>query len=130
MSAQSLEPFVQFYEQQSIVDISNDAIEDFANKFVADHLPAYLQKTGALQLPLNFSSEADEINFLALLNLLGVGGMYEHRSSEASQSSLSEIVLFGVFGIYISQNSLDACFMRSQTASDIGTYTLSHILVI
>ena len=53
--------------------------------------------------------------------------MFEHRCSEAMQSSLSEVVLFGVFGAYIAQNRLDAKFMQSMTASDIGKDSLHSI---
>lgn len=121
MSSQSVQPFKQFYQQQSIVSIDETALENFARSFTVDHMDSFVQKTAAMQLPLNFSSEAEEINFLSILHLLGVGGMYEHRCSEAMQQSLSDIVLFGIFGAYIANNKLDANFMRSQTASDIGT---------
>jgi hypothetical protein len=120
MSDQSVQPFLQFYEQQSVVSIDDTALESFASKFVSDHLESFAQKTSAMQLPLNFSNEAEEINFLSILHLLGVGGMYEHRCGEAIQQSLADIVLFGIFGAYIANNKLDANFMRSQTASDIG----------
>ena len=118
--ASSVEPFQQFYEQQSVAIINDEAIDNFANKFIADHMDNYKQKTSALQLPLNFSEEAEEINFISILHLLGVGGNYDHRVVKACERPMSEVVLFGIFGAYIGQNRLDALFMRSQTASDIG----------
>lgn len=115
-----MEPeFETFFQTQRFVEISSENIKEFVDSF-HQYEEDFLQKNVPLQVPLNFQSQDDECNFFGLLSLLSVGSAFSHRSLEAQQDYLSDIILYGVFGAAISHQNLDINFMKSMTPSDIG----------
>lgn len=114
-----------FYQQQNIVEISQENIEKFANSF-KDCYSDYLEKISPLKVPLNFQDSLEEFNFFSLYHLLSVGSMFSHRSIEANQTKLSDIVLYGIFGAYIEHPKLDTTFMKTMIPSDIGKFTFQN----
>ena len=108
-----------FCEQQDIVEISQANIYKFASNFESHQLD-YFEKIIPSKVPLNFKDSLEECNFFALVHLLSVGSMFEHRSQEANQSTLSDIILYGVFGAYIQHPQLNTSFMKQMMTSDVG----------
>jgi hypothetical protein len=113
------EQFGEFFQTQKFVGISSDKIDEFANSF-SSYEEDFKQNTRVLRVPLNFENLAEECNFFAIRSLLSVGSAFEHRSREAHQDHLSDIVLTGIFGAFISHSNLDTNFMKSVTSSDAG----------
>jgi hypothetical protein len=118
--------FGEFFQTQKFVGVSNEKINEFACSFQR-HEEDFKQSTRPLRVPLNFENIAEECNFFAIRSLLSVGSAFEHRSHEAHQDHLSDIVLTGIFGAFISHSNLDTNFMKSVTSSDAGIVILIHI---
>lgn len=47
--------------------------------------------------------------------------MFEHMAPLAAQDSLTEVVLFGLIGAFLTECSLNATFMRGLSASDVAS---------
>jgi hypothetical protein len=110
----------KFYHQQSIVSINTLKIFEVANLFLSSCTEEFITKTGPIVTPFLFDTFPHEVNFLSLLHLLGVGSKFEHRSKEASQENLSDVILYGVIGAFLSNTDLHAQFMKSSNTSDCG----------
>lgn len=116
-----MENFQDFYEQQKDVVIQEDALNRYAAHFVKEQGGDYTASTAPLQFPLQFPSLQEEVNLLALKELLMVGGMFERAAHSANQSSLSDVVLFGLIGAFLTESTLNATFMRGLSASDVAS---------
>ena len=68
----TMDDFRDFYGQQTDVLISDQAIEEYATRFLKEHAAEYITSTLPLQFPLQFPSLQEEVNLLALKELLMV----------------------------------------------------------
>ena len=67
-----MDDFCDFYRQQTDVVIQVEAIEKYAAYFIKEHTAEFIKSTTPLQFPLQFPSLQEEINLLALKELLMV----------------------------------------------------------
>jgi hypothetical protein len=112
--------FVDFYQQQGLVKVSKEKIEEFTDSF-HNFVEDFLKKRLPMRVPLNFLNSGEECDFFGVCGLLSVGSIFDHRCRrEANQDHLSDIVLSGIFGAYISHSHLDTKFMKSVATSDAG----------
>mmetsp|Transcript_19191 Transcript_19191/g.61437 ORF Transcript_19191/g.61437 Transcript_19191/m.61437 type:complete len:328 (-) Transcript_19191:692-1675(-) len=74
---------------------------------------------GPQRLPLQFASEAEEINFLALRALLDFGRGHAAVLQDTNQRSLDDVVLFGLMHMHISGKKLNAQWMVDANAFGI-----------
>lgn len=116
-----MENFREFYEQQKDVEIRDDAMSQYAARFIKEQWDKYINSIAPLQFPLQFPSLQEEVNLLALKELLMVGGMFERAAHTANQSSLSDVVLFGLIGAFLTESTLNSTFMRGMSASDVAS---------
>ena len=70
-----MDNFVEFYKQQADVVIREEELSRFAARFASDAVLSeeFTASTRPLQFPLQFPSLQEEINLLALKELLMVG---------------------------------------------------------
>ena len=67
-----MEDFIEFYKQQADVIIHEEAISNFALKFIEEHTLAYNNYIEPVQFPLQFPSIQEEFNLVAMKELLMV----------------------------------------------------------
>jgi hypothetical protein len=67
-----MDDFRDFYGQQTDVVIQEEAINKYAAHFLNEHAGEYVHSTAPLQFPLQFPSLQEEVNLLALKELLMV----------------------------------------------------------
>lgn len=115
-----MEEFLRFHREQSVVGIQQEALERCA-RHLSESEDFFEQLKTRERFPLQFSSEHEEINLLALKELFMVGSMFEHMTQLAHQESLNDVVLFGLIGAFLSESKLNATFMRGLSASDISS---------
>jgi hypothetical protein len=76
------------------------------------------QRVSPIATPLAFQNVAQEVNFRATVHALSIGSQHQSMAHLAHQSSLADVVLFGVIGAHITNSALDAKFLRNMTSSD------------
>jgi len=96
-------------EASSCVSVDPQAARDYAATLSAEKV---LDVASAeTRLPLQFDSLEAEVNLLVLMHLLSFGSGYEAMLQEACRMGWQECMQFGVLGMYISGNRLDAEFL-------------------
>ena len=114
-----LTPFSEFYKQQNVAAINDEAIKKFAIEFCDSKLDDYLNRSSTV-LPLNFSDHSEEINFEFLLNLLQVGSNFENQTSLANQDTLKDVITYGVMSMFLTSMKLNSATMVSMSSPDIS----------
>lgn len=72
-----MDAFQEFYKQQTDVVIHEEAIEKYADRFINEHVAEFLESSSPLQFPLQFPSLQEEVNLVALKELLMVIALLE-----------------------------------------------------
>uniref|UniRef100_A0A7S3DF13 Queuosine 5'-phosphate N-glycosylase/hydrolase n=1 Tax=Palpitomonas bilix TaxID=652834 RepID=A0A7S3DF13_9EUKA len=98
------------------VKVNEEKVKDFAANVVLKEL-----ENGArpIPLPLRFPSWEDEVNFWTCLNLINFGSGYRHLLKESHGKGAYETMLYGMIGLHISGERLDAERLQSINALDI-----------
>ncbi|KAF0687511.1 Aste57867_20750 [Aphanomyces stellatus] len=76
----------------------------------------------AIRYPLSFRTMDDEVNFLALVDLLNFGSGYRKLLHKYCQRGAHETMMFGVIGMYISEPRMDAKFLRGLSLDSVANY--------
>jgi hypothetical protein len=109
-------------ETSSAVHIDQQALDRLAARL---SLPEVRAKVNRVGLPLKFARPMDELNFHAMLALLGFGGAYDGGNSEHPRmlaESARDTILFGLIGLHLSKADLHAGFLLTVTRSDVSSY--------
>lgn len=120
-------PFTTQQQQQqpelsSAVHIDQEALDRLAARLSLPEVRAKVHRVG---LPLKFARPMDELNFHAMLALLGFGGAYEGGDAEHPRmlaESARDTILFGLIGLHLSKADLHAGFLLTVTRSDVSSY--------
>eukprot|EP00050_Salpingoeca_kvevrii_P003711 m.231521 g.231521 ORF g.231521 m.231521 type:complete len:317 (-) comp10873_c0_seq3:439-1389(-) len=92
----------------------NDHFKEMAQNANVPHLEV-------VRLPLQFDNLEQEINFLALKHLLRFGARFDTALRACNGRTSYEVTLFGLFGLFISQNSLTAAALGQLGLDEVAT---------
>ena len=109
-------------ELSSAVHIDQEALDRLAAHL---SLPEVRAKANRVGLPLKFARPMDELNFHAMLALLGFGGAYDGGDADHPRmlaESARDTILFGLIGLHLSKADLHAGFLLTVTRSDVSSY--------
>lgn len=111
-----------------VISIDEEAIERLVDKIIGNSIDSasaalaeIAPRANPIATPLAFHDAAQEVNFRALVHALSIGSQHEDMAHLAHQSSLADVVLFGVIGAHIANSALDAKFLRNMTSSDASS---------
>ncbi|ETV66289.1 hypothetical protein H257_17256 [Aphanomyces astaci] len=91
--------------------------------FVAGLDRSQFDKLGEpIRYPLSFKSVDEEVNFLALVDLLNFGSGYRKLLHQYCDRGAHETMMFGVIGMYISSPRLDAKTLRGLSLDSVANY--------
>jgi hypothetical protein len=97
------------------LQIDTDAI----TRFVAEVDPSKLMSEPSIGYPLNFDGLVDEVNFMAVTQLLNIGSGFRQELHAVGGRGAWETILFGVMGLFLSGQALDADRMIALTITDV-----------
>ncbi|KAJ1910653.1 hypothetical protein IWQ60_010540 [Tieghemiomyces parasiticus] len=102
------------------VQINQAGIDDFLNNLDLSRFRK-LSK-GWINFPLKFDTPEDEVNLVALVDLLNFGSGFRAELHRATGRGASQTILFGCMGMYIGQVPLSADGMSKAHLADVATY--------
>ncbi|KAJ1652301.1 hypothetical protein IWQ61_007333 [Dispira simplex] len=102
------------------IEVNDEAIDKFLDQLDI----ARFQKlsTGWITFPLKFDTVEDEVNLVAILDLLNFGSGYRQELHAACDRGAAQTILYGCMGLHISQASLDAQGLQKLTLGDVAGY--------
>ncbi|KAK9825196.1 hypothetical protein WJX81_006366 [Elliptochloris bilobata] len=106
-------------ESTSELRIDDGALQAYANALDPAEVRAAAEQS---RLPIRFDNEQSEVNLMALQRLLDFGSGYEPLLAAATGRSARETMQFGVIGLHISGQALDAAFLGGLSAFALASY--------
>jgi len=107
-------------ENNSVVKVNESAIERFLEGLEESE---FREKATPVVFPLKFDSPDEEINFIAIIDLLNFGSGFRHELHHALDRGAYESICFGAMAMYLSNGGkLDAAFMKRVSLFDVGSY--------
>ncbi|OQR95859.1 hypothetical protein THRCLA_07508 [Thraustotheca clavata] len=106
-------------EKAKSVKISQEKIDSLASTVNPEQFAAL---SDPVRYPLAFRSLSDELNFIALVNLLNFGSGYRKPLHQITERGAHETMTFGAIGLYISEPRLDAKFLRGLSLESVASY--------
>ncbi|CAK4582719.1 unnamed protein product [Aphanomyces euteiches] len=106
-------------EKAKHVTINEEKIPEFVaslDKTQFEHLAE------PIRYPLAFRSMEDEVNFMAIVDLLNFGSGYRKPLHKYCDRGAHETMMFGVIGMYISEPRLDAAFLQGLSIDSVANY--------
>ncbi|KAI9466528.1 hypothetical protein BX667DRAFT_504387 [Coemansia mojavensis] len=107
-----------------LVSINNEGIRNYVNRFDYDKFVKYVKQVNGWthKLPLVFDNMAQELNLIALLDLLQFGSGYRKELHTATGRGASDTIRFGCISMHISQTLIDAKGLQALTLGDISQH--------
>jgi hypothetical protein len=96
------------------VQIDHEALEEFANS-----LDTTKVKRTVMNLPVNFDTLGEEINFLVLFAILNFGSGYRHKLHKLTGRGAAETIQYGLISLVLGEKRLDAFDLCQITHFDI-----------
>ncbi|ETV91117.1 hypothetical protein H310_14213 [Aphanomyces invadans] len=106
-------------ERAKHVSINGDKISEFVAGLDREQFD---QLGEPIRYPLSFKSIEEEVNFLALVDLLNFGSGYRKPLHQYCDRGAHETMMFGVIGMYISSSQLDAKTLRGLSLDSVANY--------
>jgi len=102
------------------IKVNTDALDEFV---ISLHKESFQRKKAPLSFPLKWESTAQEVNFIAILNLLNFGSGFRKPLHHYTERGAYETICYGLIGMQISRTgSIDAEFMTQLSIQDIETF--------
>ncbi|KAJ1969668.1 hypothetical protein IWQ62_000476 [Dispira parvispora] len=102
------------------IEVNDEAIDQFLDQLDI----ARFQKlsTGWITFPLKFDTVEDEVNLVAILDLLNFGSGYRQELHAACDRGAAQTIIYGCMGLHISQTPVDAQGLQKLTLGDVSGY--------
>ncbi|KAJ2398951.1 hypothetical protein GGI23_002942, partial [Coemansia sp. RSA 2559] len=103
---------------------SNSAKRYVRETLSADKFEKYVRKINrwTRSLPLVFDNMAQELNLIAIIDLLQIGSGFRQELHEEAGRGASDTINFGCISLHISQTPLDAKGLQALTLGDISQH--------
>jgi len=100
------------------VHINEHELKQFVNTInLDDH-----NKLRPLIFPLKFTSLEQEINFIALIDLLNFASGFRKELHDATERGAYDTICYGVMGMHLSRDHLDAEFFSRVMLTDVADF--------
>ncbi|KAJ2455819.1 hypothetical protein EV183_000434, partial [Coemansia sp. RSA 2336] len=109
---------------QELVSINSEGIRSYVDHFDYGKFDNYVKQVNGWthKLPLVFDNMAQELNLIALLDLLQFGSGYRKELHKATDRGASDTIRFGCISMHISQTELHAKGLQALTLGDISQH--------
>ncbi|KAJ2726835.1 hypothetical protein GGI07_000346 [Coemansia sp. Benny D115] len=116
--------YINSVAEPPIVSVSSDNVKHYVDGLDVEKFDKYVAHvTGwSRSLPLVFDSLTQELNLIALLDLLQIGSGFRRELHQASGRGASDTIKFGCLSLHISQTRLDAKGLQALTLGDISEH--------
>jgi len=101
------------------INIVPEAISEFAKSL---DIEKFKEKSGAVNFPLRFSDAEDELNFIAVVDLLNFASGFRKPLHALCGRGAYETICYGCLSLKLSGVEMDAQFMRSVMLTDIAQH--------
>ncbi|KAJ2828981.1 hypothetical protein FBU31_002795 [Coemansia sp. 'formosensis'] len=107
---------------QALVKVNANKIQQYVNELDASKFDKYVKHVSSWSrsLPLVFDNQAQNLNLIAILDLLQIGSGFRHELHEAVNRGASDTINFGCMSMHISQTPLDARGLQALTLGEIS----------
>ncbi|KAJ2773288.1 hypothetical protein IWQ57_001367 [Coemansia nantahalensis] len=107
---------------ESLVKVDAARAQGYADTLDVAKFDEYLENVNgwARRLPLVFDSVAQELNLIALVDLLQLGSGFRQELHKATGRGASDTIKFGCISLHISQTPVDARGMQALTLDEVS----------
>ncbi|KAJ2063820.1 hypothetical protein GGI17_001452 [Coemansia sp. S146] len=107
---------------QALVKVNTSKVQQYVDELDAAKFDKYVKhvKSWSRSLPLVFDNQAQNLNLIAILDLLQIGSGFRRELHEAVKRGASDTINFGCMSMHISQTPLDARGLQALTLGDIS----------
>ncbi|KAJ2330049.1 hypothetical protein GGH92_009614, partial [Coemansia sp. RSA 2673] len=109
---------------QALVKINSSKVQQYVDGLDVAKFDKYVKHVNSWSrsLPLVFDSQAQNLNLIAILDLLQIGSGFRRELHEAVNRGASDTINFGCMSMHISQTPLDAQGLQALTLGDISRH--------
>ncbi|KAJ2488946.1 hypothetical protein IWW37_004374 [Coemansia sp. RSA 2050] len=118
----STSKFINGSEGHALVKVNASKVQQYVDGFDASKFDKYVKHVSSWSrsLPLVFENQAQNLNLIAILDLLQIGSGFRQELHEAVNRGASDTINFGCMSMHISQTPLDARGLQALTLGDIS----------
>ncbi|KAJ1891713.1 hypothetical protein LPJ66_006763 [Kickxella alabastrina] len=116
--------YAKLMEQAPLVAVNRQRARQYADSLDGKKFDKYVKHVSnwSRSLPLVFDNMAQELNLIALLDLLQIGSGFRGELHEASDRGASDTVNFGCMSMHISQTQVDAKGLQALSLGDVAQH--------
>ncbi|KAJ1966468.1 hypothetical protein GGI12_000043 [Dipsacomyces acuminosporus] len=107
---------------QQLVKVNPDAVKEYLANLDISKFDRYVKHVNqwSRKLPLRFDSISQEMDFIALVDLLQIGSGFRRELHEATDRGASDTIVFGCMSLHISQTAVDAKGLQALTLGEVA----------
>ncbi|KAJ2481402.1 hypothetical protein EV174_003483 [Coemansia sp. RSA 2320] len=116
--------FVGAAEGLKLVNVNAEKVQPYVDSLDVAKFDKYVKHVNgwSRSLPLIFDSVAQNLNLVAILDLLQIGSGFRRELHDAVNRGASDTINFGCISLHISQTPLDARGLQALTLGDISRH--------
>lgn len=120
----STKHYISSAGHHGLVQINAEGAKEYVDSFDISKFDKYVEHVNnwTRNLPLSFDNMAQEVNLIAILDLLQIGSGFRKELHEEAGRGASDTINFGCISLHISQTLLDAKGLQSLTLGDISSH--------
>ncbi|KAJ2233238.1 hypothetical protein H4R99_004077 [Coemansia sp. RSA 1722] len=122
--SESAAKFTNSQPQPPLVTVSSSKAKEYIESLDILKFDKYVKHVNnwSRSLPLVFDNIAQELNLIALVDLLQIGSGFRRELHEATDRGASNTINFGCMSLHISQTSIDAKGLQGLNLGDISQH--------
>ncbi|KAJ1818454.1 hypothetical protein LPJ75_001440 [Coemansia sp. RSA 2598] len=116
--------FINSQPEPALVKVNDQKAKDYIENLDIQKFTKYVKHVNnwSRSLPLVFDNMAQELNLIALVDLLQIGSGFRRELHEAAGRGASDTIVFGCMSLHISQTSIDAKGLQELNLGDISQH--------
>ncbi|KAJ2505067.1 hypothetical protein IWW47_002222 [Coemansia sp. RSA 2052] len=120
----STSKFIGSEDGQALVKVNASNVQPYVDGLDVAKFDKYVKhiNSWSRSLPLVFDNQAQNLNLIAILDLLQVGSGFRSELHEAANRGASDTINFGCMSMHISQTPLDARGLQALTLGDVSRH--------
>ncbi|KAJ2853371.1 hypothetical protein FB639_006552, partial [Coemansia asiatica] len=121
---ESASNFINSQPEPALVTVNGEKFKEYVKTLDIATFDKYVKNVNSWSssLPLVFDNMAQELNLIALVDLLQLGSGFHSELHEAIDRGASDTIKFGCMSLHISQTSIDAKGLQELTLGDISEH--------
>ncbi|KAI8325598.1 hypothetical protein GQ54DRAFT_295406 [Martensiomyces pterosporus] len=107
---------------QELVQVNPEAAKQYVASMDIGKFDRYVKHVNqwSRKLPLRFDNVSQEMDLIALVDLLQIGSGFRRELHEATDRGASDTIVFGCMSLHIAQTPIDAKGLQALTLGDVG----------